>query len=221
MVIHYGEIEPIDHLDFKNNSYIKYMMQVNKEKFFFNCMLKKYNRFGMQQNRVLLITDRNIYSLSPKGKTAFTIQRKILLKDVDAITLSDPVIESDEILIHVTNEYDYRYNAQEYKNDIIKSLRSLINKQVEHKIRKKQCRTYLVDRKALKIYATLKTEQEQGIFRRPEDIYLWDDKVFIDRESIIGSSELTGNLERIRNGNKAVLNMIGKHMTDMVRTNIL
>ena len=37
---------------------------------------------------------------------------------------------------------------------------------------------YIVERKTLKIYATLKTEQTIGIFRRPGDEFLYDDQMF-------------------------------------------
>ena len=75
-----------------------------------------------------MITDKNLYSLKAKG-TGFVISRKILIKDIDAITISDPNVKSDEILIHVHDQYDYRYNCQSWKETIIVLLRKLVDKQ--------------------------------------------------------------------------------------------
>lgn len=43
------------------------------------------------------------------GKKAYKIARAIKLEYIDAITASSDDIKSDELLIHVENEYDYRY----------------------------------------------------------------------------------------------------------------
>ena len=68
------------------------------------------------------------------------------------------------MLVHVTGEYDYRYDVQQDEKEIIVlKLRALINKQVQACIRSYQCLIYMIDRKSLKIYDTLKGESKYGI----------------------------------------------------------
>lgn len=54
--------------------------------------------------------------------TVAEINRKIDLLKVDAVTLSkDP--KSAEFIIHVADEYDYRYVSQSYSNLIAQQIR--------------------------------------------------------------------------------------------------
>ena len=107
----YKKIGVLDTLDLAINPFITQLLSEEHEKLFLSCKLLKYNHYGMKQDRILMITDKNLYSLKAKG-TGFITSRKIAIKAIEAITLSDPNIKSDEILIHVKEEYDYRYNCQ-------------------------------------------------------------------------------------------------------------
>lgn len=124
-----------------------------------------------------MITDQNLYSMKAKG-SGFVTSRKIQISAIDAITLSDPNIKSDEVLVHVRAEYDYRYNCQQWKDTVILLLRKLADAQFQQKLREEQVRIFIVNRQSLKIYATLKTEQAVGIFRRPDAEFEYDDQMF-------------------------------------------
>ena len=73
-----------------------------------------------------MISHMSLYNLSIKGKN-FKINRLIPIKDIDAITVTIPEIRSEEILFHVSGDYDYRYDAGRYKKDIILLLRNIVN----------------------------------------------------------------------------------------------
>ena len=66
------------------------------------------NRFNWKQKRSLLITNKYLYNF--KGTK---LKRKISLLNIAATTVSeDP--SSDEFVIHVPDEYDYRYTSGRY-----------------------------------------------------------------------------------------------------------
>jgi len=77
-------------------------------------------------------------------------------------------VNGNEILIHVSKEYDYRYEVPNIKNTVVNMIRRCINRQVELGLRKNQCTIYQVPRTNLKVHATLKTEAIIGKQRRPE-----------------------------------------------------
>jgi len=73
------------------------------ETVFFSDYLVKVNPRDKPQERVLLITNKAIYNLLPTdyGKC----KRRISLDDLDSMTVSKA---SDEFVLHVPREYDYR-----------------------------------------------------------------------------------------------------------------
>lgn len=68
--------------------------------------LHKYNDFNMRQKRIIVVTSKFVYNL--KGKK---IRRKINVAEVAATTQSRHP-ESQEFVIHVPREYDYRYSSE-------------------------------------------------------------------------------------------------------------
>lgn len=92
-----------------------------------------------------------------------------MLSDVMGVTLCQPQTKSKEFVVHVKNDYDYRFQA--LKNTRIKFVNivtDLINAQVKAGQRSEQLEIYLVDRSNLKIYATTKGESKIGKYRRPQ-----------------------------------------------------
>lgn len=92
------------------------------EKVIFSDFVSKINRKGKTQQRTLLITGTGLYNLKPKGKT-YQIQRRINIDDIVAITTSQ---QSDEFVIHVPEEYDYRYRTAKRDEiiDVLKKIRT-------------------------------------------------------------------------------------------------
>jgi hypothetical protein len=53
------------------------------EKVVFSCVVKKFNRFGMKQERTLLLTNSNLYNLKISQ-----VQRRINISSIKAATKS-------------------------------------------------------------------------------------------------------------------------------------
>merc|ERR1719334_150423 len=89
------------------------------EEIVYSNILKKINKRGAEQERIILITSRAVYNLLPKnpGKC----KRRIPIEDIGAVTLSSV---SEEFVLHVPNEYDYRFKSLE-KETIAKVLKQV------------------------------------------------------------------------------------------------
>lgn len=68
-------------------------------------VVKKINKRNREQDRGLVITNEFIYNLAGKQ-----IKRKIALSKIYAVTISRT---SSEFIVHVPDEYDYRYKSLE------------------------------------------------------------------------------------------------------------
>ena len=101
-----------DYLNFSGDSKIKSM--IKGETLLFSDSIIKINKYGMNQDRVLLITDGAVYNLnSVKDKK---LKRRIDISKIRGITTSQV---SDELVLHGKDEeYDYLYISQK-KNRII------------------------------------------------------------------------------------------------------
>jgi len=67
----------------------------------------KINKKEKSQSRNFLLTSKRILNVSKK------IKRSIDLASLAGISLS---LESFEFVIHVQNDYDYRYVSEEYRD---------------------------------------------------------------------------------------------------------
>ena len=98
-----------DYLNFKASSHL-----INNEKIVLSCMVTKYNEAGYRQERVLILTENAIYNIK-KNK----VKRRIPYEKLDAITISTT---SSEFVLHVNDEYDYRYLSYERRPEIIETI---------------------------------------------------------------------------------------------------
>ena len=83
------------------------------ERVHLSCKIVKINKYGINQTRIILITQKNIYNLTEAPSKflmkhnlilddQFKVNRQIAISRVDAITMSTPDIkDGNEILIHV------------------------------------------------------------------------------------------------------------------------
>lgn len=76
------------------------------------------------------------------------------------------------------NEYDYRYNCQEWIDRIVHYVRLLCSKLYFMKIRNYHTKMYYVNRKCLKVFTTLKSDKETGRFKRPGEEFRFEDYKF-------------------------------------------
>jgi len=94
----------------------------------YSNLMIKINRKGKEQTRILLITNKAVYSCKPKNVAK--VQRKIPLMEIASITLSTI---SGEFVLHVPREYDYRYKSKDNKN-VAKALKDGFAKLTNGKI---------------------------------------------------------------------------------------
>ena len=81
---------------------------IKNEKLLFTDKINKINRYGLTQERNIIITNQGIYNLR---KTQ--LKRRIDIKSIKGITLSKI---SDEFVIHCNDEeYDYQYRSAKKK----------------------------------------------------------------------------------------------------------
>lgn len=84
------------------------------EKVILTAKIFKINDRGVRQERILAITDKALYNVNKKK-----IKRKILLENLSAISLSNL---SCEFVLHIENEYDYRFSSHDLRYEIIKCI---------------------------------------------------------------------------------------------------
>ena len=96
-----------DFLNYSNDDYIK--KKVTKDEIIeFTDKIIKINKYGLKQERNIIITNKGIYNLKKKEN-----KRRIDLKVIQGITLSKL---SDEFVIHCCDDdYDYRYISSKKK----------------------------------------------------------------------------------------------------------
>jgi serum/glucocorticoid-regulated kinase 2 len=103
----------LDLLHFRNEkSIIKGLG--NGEHIILTVALYKFNESNKRQERNLMITNKKIYNLN---KTSIT--RSTNICKVYAVTLS---ITGSEFVIHIPDEYDYRYASFDRRDEVIISI---------------------------------------------------------------------------------------------------
>jgi len=115
-----------DHLCLQTNRLALKMLDKmspgSNEKVQFSDFVIKINRKDKEQTRVLLITDVYLYNLMPNNYSK--CKRRIDLKDILGVSVSE---SSDEFVVHVPDEYDYRFKSAK-KDKIIEILSEFIPK---------------------------------------------------------------------------------------------
>lgn len=71
----------------------------------FSAEVRKNNKRGKWQDRVLMITDKAMYNLLPKD---LSLKRRVPLEHMAAMTASK---KSHEFVVHIPEEYDYRFES--------------------------------------------------------------------------------------------------------------
>lgn len=101
-----------DHLDLVGQPQVQKMLEDGRESVLYSDFVCKINRKDKQQTRVLLISNQAIYNLIPN---TYRCKRRIPIKTLMGVSTSQL---SDEFVIHVDGEYDYRYKST-HRNIII------------------------------------------------------------------------------------------------------
>lgn len=158
-----------DHLCLQGNRAIAKMLEKfdssGTEKVHFSDFVIKINRKDKEQTRVILITNSHLYNIMPNNYSK--CKRRIDLKDIMGISISKI---TDEFVVHVPEEYDYRFKSAK-KEKICELLGVLVvarSKKTGGKIKKLQVKPFekssLKDQTVTKVMARM---QERGeILRR-------------------------------------------------------
>lgn len=107
-----------DHLQLSSNIKVQKMLSKTNEKVIFSDLIVKINRKGKEQHRTIMITNKAVYNLVPNSYGS--CKRRVELSKIISVTVSSV---TDEFVIHVPEEYDYRYKSSK-KECILASLQS-------------------------------------------------------------------------------------------------
>jgi serum/glucocorticoid-regulated kinase 2 len=107
----------------------KYVKDGSSERVVWSSKELKINAVGRAQLRVLILTAAALYNLKPNNLSQF--QRRIKLENIAAVTM---LSERDEFVIHVPEEYDYRYKSPRRK-DIVEVLSKLYKEKTCKKLK--------------------------------------------------------------------------------------
>ncbi|CAD8181062.1 unnamed protein product [Paramecium octaurelia] len=136
------------------------------ESILLSTCLWKFSHINKQQERILLITNKNIYNITPQSTlvnffskvvSSVRVKRKIAIQYVAGVTISKCGFE---FVIHVPDEYDYRYSSLDFREKILSTLSD-----VYQKLLKKSLAIYLTDDLTLIPYTTTKVDAKKGICR--------------------------------------------------------
>eukprot|EP00471_Norrisiella_sphaerica_P012436 CAMPEP_0184502596 /NCGR_PEP_ID=MMETSP0113_2-20130426/50823_1 /TAXON_ID=91329 /ORGANISM="Norrisiella sphaerica, Strain BC52" /LENGTH=249 /DNA_ID=CAMNT_0026891855 /DNA_START=88 /DNA_END=834 /DNA_ORIENTATION=+ len=110
-----------DFMQLKTNPKVLKVLQTKgqnfpeNEKLLLSSVVIKINRKEKEQHRLIIITNKAIYNLK---RNKYTFRRRIPIQALGSITEST---SSDEFVLHVPEEYDYRYKSDKKRaiNDLI------------------------------------------------------------------------------------------------------
>ena len=82
-----------------------------QEKVVFSCVAKKKNRYGLDVDRTLLVTDINVYNLEKSALSdKHKINRCINLRSIEAFTKTEDH-KCLSFVIHISTEYDISFTS--------------------------------------------------------------------------------------------------------------
>lgn len=143
-----------DTLKFSQNKDITKNFE-NQEKIYYSGVINKYNDYHKQQQRNIMITSKGLYNL--KGTS---IKRNIPISKIKAITVGD----RGEFVLHVPDEYDYRYTNPKD----IELILTLIT-QAFVLCTKDKMPFFFKMESSLVNYATTKSDKKKNMCRKPTE----------------------------------------------------
>lgn len=195
-------MDVLDRLRLGKNPNVKKML--NKygsglESVVFSSKIVKVNRKERQQVRILLITDFAVYNLKPGDYSR--CKRRIDLDCIEKMVISTV---SDEFVIHVPDEYDYKLRS-ELKHEICELLRVLISKRSN-----RQLHIQFEDTKAL---STLTEKPRSESLSSTRRLFFSKSSHSVSESSLFDNLEQTENLlkkEKIAISNFEKIKVLGR-----------
>jgi len=119
-----------DEIDVRNRPESKSFLQEDEE-VLFSGVVQKINKHKVSQKRILVITNKYLYNIVPNNDLLKSIthwiapssalKRKINVSKINEITLSTHPL-SEQFIIHVEGEYDYRYAGVGKRDKILEAI---------------------------------------------------------------------------------------------------
>ena len=171
-----SNIQEYDLLSWAENEEIKKM--INNEKIYYSDFISKISSFGLKVERIILLTDKNIYYM--KGKS---IACKFTYMEIIGITISK---SSCEFILHLKKEEDDYYFTSKNRDLLISQLSKLYNSNTNKIL--KLCE---VENKNIKKYITSKKDKKKNLSAtKMNEKYLIDTNKFLESNNIINEKEL-------------------------------
>jgi hypothetical protein len=125
----------------------------------YSCKVQKFNRYGFQQERIVLLTSEALITLE-QGPHNYIEHRKVAMSKIAGFTISSDS-SSQELVLHISDDYDERYNCETagHKLNLINVVESLV----------KDYLWYIVPDKKLRKYATTKKDASAMQVKRPDE----------------------------------------------------
>lgn len=133
MAMEQSNLSPQDQMNLKVSPFIRQMLKIEEENtssnsrvlptdIFYSCIVNKIDKYGKRYQRLVMITPRYLYSMSQYPLTNnIKINRQIPIKKMEAITTCLPtLINNSEMVIHLKDGYDFRFEALTHKEKVIK-----------------------------------------------------------------------------------------------------
>jgi len=156
------------------------------EKVILSCMTHKFNKKAKRQERGLLITSKALYNLSKTN-----IKRRIPITKIVGVTLSKT---SYEFVIHIPEEYDYRYSSPEKRDKILESIALSYNTCTKDKL----LAFYFKEDPNLIQFTTTKADKKKNVSRIPTDKPLYFNTQGLKENKINVEEELKNDKERTK-----------------------
>ena len=169
-------IKEYDFLGYEEDKDIKKL--IKNEEILYCDFISKISRFGLNQERIILLTDKNLYYLKNKNPT-FVISYPQLL----GVTISKT---TNEFIFHINFEdQDYHFGSKN-RDLLISQLAKIYQSNT-----KKPLKICEVEQKSLKQFITAKKDKKKSTsYTKMDQKFLIDTKAFIDKYSKINEKEL-------------------------------
>ena len=171
-----GNIKDYDLLGWAEDKDIKNI--IGDEKIYYSDFISKISHFGLNQERIILLTDKNLYYMKNKS-----INLKLSYQQILGITLSK---SSNEFIVHINYDDQDFYFTSKNRNLAVSQILKLY-----HASTNKNLKLCEVDQKGIKQYITSKKDKKKNTaFTKMDEKFVIDSKQFIEKNEKINENEI-------------------------------
>ena len=169
-------IKEYDFLGYEEDKDIQKL--IKSEKILYCDFITKITRFGLNQERIILLTNNNLYYIKSKSPT-FTITYPQLI----GVTLSKT---TTEFIFHINFE-DQDYHLSSKNRDLLISQLA----KIYYNNTKKMLKICEVEQKTIKQFITAKKDKKKSTsYTKMEQKFLIDTKAYIEKHNKISDNEI-------------------------------